>query len=63
MKELKEFGDVHNISIPKNIEKKTILTYFNDHECAQCDLYVSVLTEKTKIKRRNIKEKRKKRIS
>jgi hypothetical protein len=46
MKELQHMSDLHNISMPKkNIEKKTMLTYFHDHHCIQCDLYVSIFTE------------------
>ncbi|KAF8808438.1 hypothetical protein BYT27DRAFT_7029422, partial [Phlegmacium glaucopus] len=40
--------------------KKTMLEYFHDHHCDQCDLYVSVFTEnKPKIKVRAKKERKK----
>jgi hypothetical protein len=45
LKELKELSILHGISIPANITKKTMLAYFHDHHCNQCDLYISVFTE------------------
>jgi hypothetical protein len=51
MKELRVMSELHNIDLPHNIQKKTMLTYFDNHHCIQCDLYVSVLTEKQKNKR------------
>ena len=58
MKELQDMSDIHNISMPRRIEKKTMLTYFQNHHCTQCDLYVSVFTEKIKIKRDRSKKKK-----
>ena len=58
MKELREMCDLHNISMPKNIGRKMMLTYFHNHHCIQCDLYASLFTEKEKIKRVRKKEKR-----
>ena len=46
MEELQYIGILHSIHIPQRIDKKKMLTYFCDHHCIQCDLYVSVLTEK-----------------
>ena len=45
MQELQDIGKLHGIYIPHQITKKTVLTYFHNHHCSQCDLYVSVLTE------------------
>ncbi|HEY4831131.1 MAG TPA: helitron helicase-like domain-containing protein, partial [Waddliaceae bacterium] len=49
LKELRELSKLHNISLPHNLTKKTILTYFSNHYCIQCDLYVSVLLTKKKL--------------
>ena len=46
MQELRKLSILHGISIPHHVTKKTMLTYFHDHHCSQCDHYVSVLTEK-----------------
>jgi len=46
MEELQYIGILHSIHIPQRIDKKKMLTYFRGHHCIQCDLYVSVLTEK-----------------
>ena len=51
--------DLHNISMPKNIERKTMLTYFHNHYCNQCDLYASLFTEKIKIKKTRLKKEKK----
>ena len=58
MKELQDMSDLHNIPMPRRIEKKTMLTYFHNHHCTQCDLYVSVLTEKIEIKRDRLEKKK-----
>ena len=63
MKELREMCDLHNISMPKNIERKTMLTYFHNHYCNQCDLYASLFTEKIKIKQAPLKKEKKKKRS
>ena len=60
MKELREVSIIHNISIPGNIGKETMLTFFVNHRCIQCDLYISVLEEKI-IKKRVRSKKKKKR--
>ena len=59
MKELQHMSDIHDIPMPINIEKKTMLTYFRNHHCTQCDLYVCVLTEKIKIKRNRTRKQKK----
>ena len=57
MKELRDMSVIHGIPVPQQITKKTMLTYFLDHHCTQCDLYVSILTEnKPKIKIRSKKK-------
>ena len=61
MKELRDIGEIHNIFMPWHIEKKTMLTFFHNHHCIKCDLYVSELTEYEKIKwNRSVKGKEKK---
>ena len=62
MKELREMCDLHNISIPKNIGRKMMLTYFHNHHCIQCDLYASLFTEKEKIKRVRLKKEKREKI-
>src|ERR1700719_2470678 len=57
MTELREMGTLHKIPVPYNITKKTMLAYFCDHHCAQCDLYVSVLAENMPKKRVGSKKK------
>jgi hypothetical protein len=49
--ELQDISFLHGISIPVRTDKKTKLTYFCDHSCTQCDLYVSVLTERILTKK------------
>ena len=51
MKELRDMSKLHNIDVPQNIQKKTMLTYFDNHHCTSCDLYVSILSQKIKDKR------------
>jgi hypothetical protein len=46
MKELQDMAILHKIYIPPRVKKKELLTYFFNHYCTHCDLYVSVLTEK-----------------
>jgi len=46
VKELRDVSILHNISIPYNIHKKTMITYFRNHYCIQCEIYVSILVEK-----------------
>ena len=48
LKESRELSILHKIPLPHNLTKKTILTYFVNHFCDQCDLYVSILQEKNK---------------
>jgi len=48
VKELRDVSILHNISIPYNIRKETMITYFRNHYCIQCEFYVSVLVEKKK---------------
>jgi hypothetical protein len=45
VQELQNLGKIHGLSIPHHITKKTILTYFHDHHCNQCEHYVSILRE------------------
>jgi hypothetical protein len=45
VQELRNLGKIHGLSIPYNITKKTILTYFHDHHCMECERYVSILRE------------------
>ena len=47
MKELKEVSVLHKIPISSRSDKKEIMACFYDHRCAQCNLYVSVFTERT----------------
>jgi hypothetical protein len=60
MKELREVSILHNISIPGNIGKETMLTFFVNHRCIQCYLYISVLEEKIIKKRVQSKKKKEK---
>ena len=59
LKELQELSILHKIPLPHNVTKKTILTYFDNHYCNQCDIYVSVLQEKKKKIKIKIKTKTK----
>ena len=60
MKELRHMSEIHNISIPQHMEKKTMLTFFYNHHCIQCDLYVAVLTEKAIKRIRSVKKEKEK---
>jgi hypothetical protein len=58
-KELRQLSILHGIPLPEKITKKTMLTYFHDHHCNQCDLYISVFEEnkpKIKIRAKKIKK-------
>ncbi len=52
VKELREMSILHKIYLPHHLTKKTILTYFYNHYCRQCDLYLTVLTEKREKKKK-----------
>ena len=60
-KELRDISILHKISIPARADKTKILTYFCDHYCTQCHLYVSVLTERMAIKKVQSKKETKER--
>src|SRR5271156_5575130 len=59
LKELEDISILHKIAIPKRADKKEKLTYFSDHYCTQCDLYVSVFTERMVIKKVQSKKEKK----
>ena len=50
MKRLQNISILRRMSIPHKADKKKILTYFCDHYCDQCNLYISVLNEQIVIK-------------
>ena len=50
-KELREMSDLHKLAIPYRCNKEEMLTYFKGHHCCQCDLYVSVFTERASKKK------------
>ena len=60
MKELDDISVLHRISIPARAGKEKKKTYFCDHYCTQCDLYVSVLTERMVIKQVGTKKEKNK---
>jgi hypothetical protein len=57
--ELRHMAVLHNIPMPYKAEKKNMATYFCDHHCTQCDLYVSVLTERENKKSKYERAKKK----
>ena len=56
MKELREMSVLHKIPMPYKAEKAKMLMYFCDHHFNQCDLHISILTE------RKPKEKKKSKV-